>query len=746
MGALIYILLGWGLSVAGCYAAGALLLSRLGSHWTREESIGLRFIAGAGIYSCLVFALGIAHLYYRGVFIALPLIVLAAAWRTGALPLPAERLPALPLLYSRLLWLTVPFIALYLSNTIAPEASPDGASYHLGLVAHYYRERAMIPVPTNMYAALSQGTEMLFLAAYSIGRHSAAAMVHCTYLFALPWMILCFGRRYAQPAAATAAALLIFCAPVIGIDGISAYNDLAAAALVFTLFLTLLRMEEVPHCLGLIVLAGVLGGSAFGVKYTLAPSLILAALWIVWLHRKASLRPLLVLSAISSVFILPWVIRNTIWWHNPLAPFFNNWFPNPYIQYWFEITYRKGMAIYSLDSLREIPLEVTVIGGKLNGLLGPVFLLTPLALLSLRSPLGRRLLLAAAFALSTYPSNIGTRFLIPAAPFLALALTLPLARLPWLPAVLALLHAVLSWPAVIPTYANQWAWRLDKITWKEALRLRSDENYIMSLNPGYGIARRIEEVVPPGRRVFGFSGIPEAYTSRDFLVSFQSSEGLGLRDIFYTPLHRDTQPSRHVTLQVPAGRHTAVRVVQNRDQPDGQWSIAEMHVRHGDSEIQRSPHWRLRANPSLHDVQNAFDGSYVTRWITERGRAAGMYIEADFGREELLDRVVLHIAPDQPLDTFHIEVPGPNRTWVKLETTTQIVEVTTPVGLRRAAIEELLRRNIHYLVTSDSDFGVNDIVLNRAVWGLEELGNIAGFRLYRLLPRDEFLASRKAPK
>lgn len=746
MGAVIYILLGWALAVAGCYALGSMLLARLGTPWTREEAVGLRFVVGAGLYSFLVFLLGISHLYYKAVFVGVPLVLMAAAWRMGTLALPAERLPELPVFWKRCLWLGGPALVLYLSNAMAPEASPDGAAYHLGLVAQYYRERAMVPVTTNIYAALTQGMEMLFLAAFAVGRHSAAALMHFVYLMALPWMLLCFGRRYAMPGAGVTAALLVFLSPVVGIDGISAYNDVAAACIWFVLFMVLRRMEELPDSGGLVVLAGVLGGCAYGVKYTLFPALLLAGVWVIWVHRRACWRPLVWLSASAAVFITPWVIRNMLWWQNPLAPFFNNWFPNPYVQYWFELDYRRHMAIYSLTSWAQIPMEVTVHGAQLNGLLGPVFLLAPLGLMALREPIGRRLWLSALFALATYPSNIGTRFLIPALPFIAMAMAMTFSRWRWAPVGILVVHTVLSWPNVIPAYANQYAWRLEKVTWKEALRLRSEENYIMSHLPSYGLTRKIEELVPPGRRVLGFGQLPEAYLNRDFMVAFQSAEGNGLRDIFLTPLVRERQATRQVRMSIPSARHKAIRVVQNRDESGGQWTITEMRMFLGTKEIVRSPLWRLRAKPTLHEVQKAFDGSYVTRWITDQGRYNGMYVEVDFGQFETVDTVVLQISPDQPWDSYHVEVPGPQGGWVRVPTELKLVEITTPLGLRRAAVEELLRRNIQYLVVSESDFGSGDLVLNKGVWGVEELAKVADVRLYRLLPREEFEARRKDGK
>jgi len=60
-------------------------------------------------------------------------------------------------------------------------------------------------------------------------------------------------------------------------------------------------------------------------------------------------------------------------------------------------------------------MQVTT-SGHLGGLLGPVFLLAPLALFSLRRKEGRRLLLAALVFGANYFDNIGTRFLIPSLP------------------------------------------------------------------------------------------------------------------------------------------------------------------------------------------------------------------------------------------------------------------------------------------------------------------------------------------
>ena len=71
----------------------------------------------------------------------------------------------------------------------------------------------------------------------------------------------------------------------------------------------------------------------------------------------------------------------------------------------FEREYRYGLSHYSVKPV-EIPLQITTYGSP-YGLLGPVFLLAPLALLAVRARQGRQLLLAAMVFGATYFGNFG---------------------------------------------------------------------------------------------------------------------------------------------------------------------------------------------------------------------------------------------------------------------------------------------------------------------------------------------------
>ncbi len=151
-----------------------------------------------------------------------------------------------------------------------------------------------------------------------------------------------------------------------------------------------------------------------------------------------------------------------------------------------------------LENLWTLPLEVTIRGGPTGGLLGPVFLAAPLALLALRSRNGRRLLVPCALILATYFGNVGTRFLIPACRLSRWRWLSPWSQPMPLLILLVTLHAAASWPSLMQRYTL--AWSLRGIPYKAALRIIPEDRYLADFIE-YRWARMIEDHVPPGARV-----------------------------------------------------------------------------------------------------------------------------------------------------------------------------------------------------------------------------------------------------
>lgn len=731
-----YILFGATLAVAVSMALGRLLLRGLGLKFYRGEELIFSFVAGSACLSLLVFLCATLGVARKGVFQTAGLAVVALALWRGLYRPSGEPLPPLPRFWKRLFAAVFAvFAVLYFFNAMAPETSPDGSSYHLGLVARYLRNHGFEPITTNMYANLSQGIEMLYLFAFSIGRHSAASLVHFAFLVALPLAMLSYARRFGFGAAGAAGAIFAFASPVVGQDGATAYIDVATACLLFVLFylVEIWDRERTPR---LLIPIGLVAGFCYAAKYTAFLGVLYALVFVAWRlfrARRPLLRPLAIVSFCALVMIVPWVAKNWIWLGNPFSPFFNSVFTNPYVHISFEKEYIHNMRNYGgLRSHWDIPLEVTVRGTVLCGLLGPLFLLAPVALLALRHPAGRRLLLAGVLFGLPYLSNIGTRFLIPAVPFVSLAMALALARWQGVAAAFVLAHAIASWPNVLRTYCDRNAWRLAGIPVKQALRIEPEESYLNRKSVYYPVARLLDDVTPRGAKVLAFDQIPDAYTSREVLVAYQAAFNATVGDILWTPLIREYQPGWQLSFRFPAQPLRKVRVVQTNEGGPDHWSIGEFRVMHGRQELRRAPRWRLRANANPWNVQMAFDNSPVTRWRSRHILFAGMYVEVDFGRPETIDRVVLECARDQHKIRLKLEGELPSGEWKTLVPAPEQAELAPPLGLRRAAVEELKRRGIDHLLVFENNFGADDFRKHAALWGITLLGERNSVRLYQL--------------
>ena len=517
-------ILGAAFTVGVCVALGSLLLRRLRLEFHRLEATLFAFVTGSACLSLATFVLCVVHQARLSVFLVAGTVAVAwAIWeaRTGS---PRSPFPPMPRAWT-VVFIVVfaAFFACYLTNAVAPEISPDGSGYHLGNVARYWRHGGFDWDYHSIYSSLSQGMEMLFLVAFAIGRHPAAATVHMAFQATLPLLILCYGRRFGFPRVGAFAGLLVYACPVAGISGISAYNDLAVATLSFAGFYLLEVNSEIISC-KFMFLIGLLCGAAYAVKYPGGLTLLVAVV----LSRGRRLAPLCLGAAVTAG---PWIVRNWIWLGNPVAPFLNAWFPNRYWTAVAEHQYLIGLSQYpAFKSYWEFISQLTVLGGLVPGMVGPVFLLVPLSLLALRHPRGRRLLFAAAVYSIPAFLNTEVRFLIPALPFFALAMGLAMQN-SWgaLPAV-ALFQSLLCWPHVMDVYCDANAWRVRGFQLRAAFRIEPESEYIGSHVGDYALKGAIERMVPPQARIFSFAGRAAAYLDRDIVVGYESTEGMRIQE------------------------------------------------------------------------------------------------------------------------------------------------------------------------------------------------------------------------
>jgi len=597
----IQILLAAGFTVGLSAALGWMLLRRLRIRLFGQEVLLFSFVAGAASLSLATFALSVVHQARAGVFLAggAPLIAWAA-WRAWKEP-RRKPLPAAPAIWQTIFFFGFAlFLLIYSLNALAPEVSPDGAGYHLGNVRRMAEAHGFVWNSLSMYAFLSQGMEMLFLVAFCLGGHSAAALVHCAFLATLPLMMASFGRRFGCPRAAMCAGLLVFASPVVGLDGSSAYNDVALANLSFAAFYGFQLLDQNDNG-NLLFLNGLFAGFCYAIKYTGGLTIALAMGW-----AGKPRRSLASVAAGAALAAGPWLIRNWIWLGNPTAPFLNRFFPNPHYYPGPEQSYLADLAHY--EGLRhwwQVPVDVALHGGSITGILGPVFLLAPLALLALRRPLGRRLLVAAAVLAVPAWFNTGARFLIPALPFLALAMGLALEN-SWgaLPA-LAAFQLCACWPSNLAAYAAPWSWRIREIPVQAAMRRQPEAAFLRDHLPDYAFKDAIERWVKPGEKIFSYAGRPDAYLDGAIVVGYESALGNLLEAILRKAVIHE--PMVRTTGLVGGMAVHGVRVSAIKGAP-AYWTVTGLRLASRGGEVPPAG-WRFTAHPNPWQAALAFDGS-----------------------------------------------------------------------------------------------------------------------------------------
>jgi len=440
----------------------------------------------------------------------------------------------------------------------------------------------------------------------------------------------------------------------------------------------------------------------------------------------------LLVAACAAVMAGPWIIRNWVLYQNPVAPLGNWLFRNPYAHVMFEQEYSAYLRNYGVMNLWTLPREVTVGGDKTGGLIGPVFWLLPLGLLALRYRAGRRIWLAGLFVFAPYFGNVSTRFLIPSLPFFSLAIALALARWQLLLGALVVFHAVSSWYQVVPRYADKYAWRIDTVPVRAAIRWTDQDQYLHGVSDTYNAARMIEGHVPEGEQVLAMNGIADSYTRREIRVSFQSASNEVLADIVNMAWSAGNQPTKARVFQFPEVRTRRMRVEQSaKATSPEQWSVHELRFYSHGVEVQRRPEWRLRAWPVPEDVQMAFDNSPATRWRSWETAAPGMYLDVDFGREEAVDEVRMETSPDYSTMRFEVDSMNAAGAWVKAGEVTRDIDLPPNPQARRMATYEMAKRGVHYLMMWDTDFGASDFRGDPEAWGLELVAADSGARLYK---------------
>ena len=739
--AVLEILLGFLACAATALSFGLTLLRLLGVPLFRGEAVCIGYVVGAACASTLTLAIAACWIAWKAVFLvvggaSMILLWCNLSWLRSLKRAPRlDASPALRLLFCIAL---VAYGVLYFRQALSPEMSPDGMAYHLGLVNLWNHAHGLEP-NTGMHAALPEGMEMLFLFAFSIGRHSAAALVHYSFLMVLPCLMVLCACRFGWPGRATVlAAILVLASPLVGVDGTSAYNDVALATTVVAIVLVFEVWRRQPTT-GALMSLSLLTGFALTLKYTAAFLAIFVVAAIFWqlrrTPRRAAARTLLIAIVVIAALPAPYLIRNALWFQNPIAFFGNGIFPNRWFHVSFERSYAHAQAHLRGVTWSEMPRELTFGGSRMQESFGPAFLLLPAALIGLAWPRTRFLLLAALAAALPFAAVKSARFLIPALPLVTMAAAFVISRLPrsgLLAAALALTHLVVSWPSLNNRLHFSAGWRIAyHVSWPVALRQDSEERFLERADQ-YRMARLVETGVPQNEPVLSLDdSIAQSYTLHPILVAWESAAAERMSDMILSAGYAPSNGSRAWTAAFPATRARELRIVQTAAAAgEALWSINEIRIWSEGAPVPASAFRHLDAHPNPWDVALAFDGSEATRWRSWEALRPGMSITVRLDRSRPIDRIEVVCHDPQWEAAMAASILTESGEW-QAAAQSAWRAIPTP-DLRRDATRQLARSGVRFLEMRHDRWRAEPFRADAAGWGVQPVASTRDSILLRV--------------
>ncbi len=514
-----------------------------------------------------------------------------------------------------------------------------------------------------------------------------------------------------------------------GITGTSAYTDAGGVFFTLATFYLLLVWRDTRD-IRYLAPAGITAGFGYAVKFPGGLVAVFALIFIVAVERKVRWRPLALLAGMAALMAAPWVLRSAIMTGDPFAPLFNRFFPNPY----FHAAMEKDLAV-ALSSLNGVPWwrapYELIVGGAFAGTMGPAFFLLPLGLLALRKRAGRLCWLAAVLLALPWLSNTGARFLMPALPFFALVLVMPLPRAALWACVA--IQAVGCWPAVYALYHPGFTWRLQRIPWSAAVRLEKDEDYLKRIIPdAYGVARMVQDNTKPGERIFALVSAPGAYRDREMLEFWHSAQA----EVWSETLRAAAAPKYPLfneRADFPPVALTGVRIRAPQASPLD-WRIHEIQFYGGDNALPPSTQWELRAWPNAWELPLSFDRNMATFWRTWGPIQAGNYVEVDFDKPLTLTAATITTPTaffSLPFDFYGREADG----WHLL--TAKPTVTPRPLGnVRMSATRAIRSGGYSYILANNGNEGNGilgaDMAARELEWGLERTASFGPVILFHI--------------
>ncbi len=287
-----------------------------------------------GIYSYLIFSLGIMGLLYKNLIIWSTLIFLGfiLVWKRKAIILSLTL--HVTVLRNRLRsreTLLLVFLVLFffqalvnLLGALGPELAFDALWYHMTLPKLYLENHSVFYIPGGLlyYSAMPKLGEMLYIAGLAFGSEIWAKLIHFSFGLLTCLALYKLQRKFFNPLISMIGVLIFYSNLVVAWESITAYVDLIRT------FFEVMTLWAFINWWGnqkrkWLILSAVMVGFAITTKLLAIGSLVIFGLLMIYKFSSSKFIGLFVYWLIALAIPLPWFIFAYINTGNPVYPFFS---------------------------------------------------------------------------------------------------------------------------------------------------------------------------------------------------------------------------------------------------------------------------------------------------------------------------------------------------------------------------------------------------------------------------------------
>ncbi|MGA2191994.1 MAG: glycosyltransferase family 39 protein [Nitrospirota bacterium] len=432
--------------MASAFGAGGFLFSKWlpGFDSLLEEGL-FKTALGLAVISLAVFALGIAGLLYPAAGYA----VLAAGLAMGARGIIdyARRTAKAPRTISPtfatvvLAAVAAYFLISGLYASFMPPAGFDILMYHYGAPRMYVEAHRIFPTPDVNGSSYPFGTEMLYTLAMMVESDISANLVNFMFSVGCGMFAYFFARRFVKGASPLLGAAIFFSLPVVFWLMPQAYVEFSQGFFICAAVYAMVASFKEKGSRWMYVSA-LMFGMAMCIKYTsnlLLPVFLAGVVYKYYFIEKSAPKKAalaaITYSAIAVAVVLPWYLKNTVFYGNPFFPLLvpasqGNGSVGEIGSPW-ELGMKAGPLDFLTVAWRATMDPRSFLVGETNSL-GPYFLMFIPGILLFRrveKELKYLLLFCLFYLAAWFLSAQNIRYLVPLAPYLSLLAGYPIARL-----------------------------------------------------------------------------------------------------------------------------------------------------------------------------------------------------------------------------------------------------------------------------------------------------------------------------